>query len=158
MKNISAAKVALELKIGQEVGVSQWIKIDQSVINRFAETTYDDQWIHVSPERVVRETSYGGTIAHGFLTLSLASRFSYDCLDSALGQVMSINYGFNKLRFITPVKVGSRLRGRFKVSGVVQKSSTDLLREMALTIEIEDENKPAIVADWLSLAIYSEET
>ena len=92
-----------EARLGTEIGVSNWITVDQQMINEFAETTKDDQWIHVDPERAAAETPFGGAIAHGFLTLSLASRFSYDCLPPLPGQVMGINYGFNSLRFLSPV-------------------------------------------------------
>ncbi|WP_223421318.1 MaoC family dehydratase [Tateyamaria pelophila] len=154
MTPIAAAKAAMELQIGQEVGVSNWITVDQPMIDQFAETTHDDQWIHIDPERAARETPFGGTIAHGFLTLSLASRFAYDCFDLEPGQVMGINYGFNKLRFLSPVRAGSRLRGRFTLSGVTQRNETDLLRETVLTIEIEGQETPALVADWLGLAVF----
>lgn len=154
MSAIAAAKAALEAQIGQEVGVSNWIMVDQAMIDQFAETTHDNQWIHVDPERAARETPFGGTIAHGFLTLSLASRFAYDCFDLAPGQVMGINYGFNKLRFLSPVRAGSRLRGRFTLSGVTQRNPTDLLRDTVLTIEIEGRETPALVADWLGLAVF----
>lgn len=154
MSAIAAAKAALEAQIGQEVGVSDWIMVDQAMIDQFAETTHDNQWIHVDPERAARETPFGGTIAHGFLTLSLASRFAYDCFDLAPGQVMGINYGFNKLRFLSPVRAGSRLRGRFTLSGVTQRNPTDLLRDTVLTIEIEGQGTPALVADWLGLAVF----
>lgn len=155
MTAIATAKAALEAQIGQEVGVSNWITVDQPMIDQFAETTHDDQWIHVDPERAARETPFGGSIAHGFLTLSLASRFAYDCFDLAPGQVMGINYGFNRLRFLSPVRADSRLRGRFTLSGVTQRNATDLLRETVLTIEIEGQETPALVADWLGLAVFA---
>jgi acyl dehydratase len=154
MSAIATAKAALELQIGQEVGVSNWITVDQAMIDQFAKTTHDDQWIHIDPDRAARDTPFGGTIAHGFLTLSLASRFSYDCFDFAPGQVMGINYGFNRLRFLSPVRAGSRLRGRFTLSGVIQRNATDLLRDTVLTIEIEGQDTPALVADWLGLAVF----
>ncbi|MEP3917867.1 MaoC family dehydratase [Ascidiaceihabitans sp.] len=154
MTHIETAKAAMEAQIGTEVGVSNWITVDQAMIDDFAKTTHDDQWIHIDPERAKAETPFGGTIAHGFLTLSLASRFAYDCFDMAEGQVMGINYGFNKLRFLKPVTAGSRLRGRFVLTSVTQRNATDLLRENALTIEIEGSTTPALVADWLGLAVF----
>ncbi len=154
MSAIADAKAAMEAQIGQEVGVSSWITVDQPMINQFAHTTHDDQWIHVNPERAAQETPFGGTIAHGFLTLSLASRFAYDCFDMAPGQVMGINYGFNRLRFLSPVGANSRLRGRFVLTGLTQRNETDLLRETKLTIEIEGQDTPALVADWLGLAVF----
>ncbi|SPH21460.1 putative enoyl-CoA hydratase 1 [Ascidiaceihabitans donghaensis] len=154
MTHIETAKAAMEAQIGTEVGVSNWITVDQAMIDDFAKTTHDDQWIHIDPERAKAETPFGGAIAHGFLTLSLASRFAYDCFDMAEGQVMGINYGFNKLRFLKPVTAGSRLRGRFVLTSVTQRNATDLLRENALTIEIEGSDTPALVADWLGLAVF----
>lgn len=154
MTHIETAKAAMEAQIGTEVGVSNWITVDQAMIDDFAKTTHDNQWIHIDPERANAETPFGGAIAHGFLTLSLASRFAYDCFDMAEGQVMGINYGFNKLRFLKPVTAGSRLRGRFVLTSVTQRNATDLLRENALTIEIEGSDTPALVADWLGLAVF----
>ncbi|PJE36780.1 nodulation protein NodN [Pseudooceanicola lipolyticus] len=140
---------------GTEFGVSDWITVDQEMIDRFAECTFDDQWIHVDPERAARETPFGGTIAHGFLTLSLASKFARDCTAPYPGQAMAINYGFNKLRFLSPVRAGSRLRGRFALKDIRKRSDTDLLRVLALTIEIEGQDAPALVAEWLGLVVFS---
>lgn len=155
MSAIAQARAELEPKIGTEIGVSNWIAVDQTTIDEFARITHDDQWIHTDPERAARETPFGGTIAHGFLTLSLASRFVYDCFQPMPGQVMGINYGFNKLRFLTPVPAGSRLRGRFVLTALTQRSDTELLRETAMTIEIEGHDRPALVADWLGLTVFA---
>lgn len=100
MSAIETAMEKLTSQIGTEIGVSNWITVDQAMINAFADVTHDQQWIHVDPERAAKETPFGGAIAHGFLSLSLASRFAYDCFEAEPGQVMSINYGFNKLRFL----------------------------------------------------------
>jgi acyl dehydratase len=154
MTPIEAAKAALEARIGQEVGISNWIVVDQAMVDQFAQTTRDDQWIHIDPDRAARDTPFGGTIAHGFLTLSLASRFAYDCFEMAPGQVMGINYGFNRLRFLSPVRAGSRLRGRFTLTGVTRRNATDLLRETRMTIDIDGHDIPALVADWLALAVF----
>jgi len=156
MTAIETARADLEARIGAEIGLSNWITVDQAMIDAFAEVTHDHQWIHVDPERAASETPFGGTIAHGFLTLSLASKFSYDCIQEMPGQVMGINYGFNKLRFLSPVPAGSRLRGRFTLTSVRQRSATELLRETQLTIEIEGHDSPALVAEWLGLSIFSE--
>lgn len=156
MSALARALATEQEKIGTEVGVSNWITVDQEMIDRFAEVTHDDQWIHVDPDRAAAETPFGGAIAHGFLTLSLASRFVYDVLPEQPGQVMGINYGFNKLRFLAPVPAGSRLRGRFVLKDVRQRSATELLREHALTIEIDGEKTPALVADWLGLSIFAD--
>lgn len=142
--------------IGTEVGVSNWITVDQDMIDTFAKTTHDEQWIHVDPARAAAETPFGGTIAHGFLTLSLASRFAYDCFAMMPGQVMGINYGMNKLRFLMPVRAGSKLRGRFTLKDVTARSATDLLRTNTLTIEIDGEETPALVAEWLGLAVFED--
>jgi len=145
-----------EKLIGTEVGVSNWITVDQKMIDDFAKTTHDEQWIHVDPERAAAETPFGGAIAHGFLTLSLGSRFAYDCFSMLPGQVMGINYGMNKLRFLKPVVAGSRLRGRFTLQKVTAKGPTNMLRENLLTIEIEGEETPALIAEWLGLAVFED--
>ncbi len=155
MSDIQTAIDQYEEQIGTEVGVSNWITVDQEMINAFAQTTHDHQWIHIDPERAARETPFGGAIAHGFLSLSLASRFAYDCFDLLPGQVMGINYGFEKLRFLSPVVAGARLRGRFVLKSVKQRSPTELLRTNILTIEIEGSEKPALVAEWLGLAVFA---
>lgn len=142
--------------IGTEIGVSNWITVDQPMIDQFARTTFDEQWIHVDPERAARETPFGGSIAHGFLTLSLASRFAYDCFNMLPGQVMGINYGMNKMRFLMPVRAGSRLRGRFTLKEVAARNATDMLRTNLLTIEIDGEETPALVAEWLGLAVFTD--
>lgn len=151
--SIDAALAQLSRQIGTEVGVSNWITVDQPMIDQFAETTHDDQWIHIDPVQA-GQTPFGGTIAHGFLTLSLASRFAYDCFPLLAGQSMSINYGFNRLRFLNPVKPGNRLRGRFVLTDVKRRSQTELMRTTALTIEIEGSETPALVAEWLGLAVF----
>ena len=156
MSSLQDALSATKAKIGIEVGVSNWIKVDQKMIDEFAVTTHDEQWIHVDPERAAKETPFGGSIAHGFLTLSLASRFAYDCFAMMPGQVMGINYGMNKLRFLMPVRAGSNLRGRFTLQDVTARNDTDLLRTNTLTIEIEGEETPALVAEWLGLAVFKD--
>ena len=154
MSAIQSAIDAYQPLIGTEVGVSDWYTVDQPMIDAFAETTHDLQWIHVDPVRAAAETPFGGAIAHGFLTLSLASRMAYDCFDMLPGQVMGINYGFEKLRFLSPVVAGSRVRGRFELKEVRQRSAVELLRTNILTIDIEGADKPALVAEWLGLAIF----
>ncbi|GHG81060.1 MaoC family dehydratase [Pseudodonghicola xiamenensis] len=158
MTAIETAMEKLTSQIGTEIGVSNWITVDQAMINAFAEVTHDDQWIHIDPERAAKETPFGGSIAHGFLSLSLASRFAYDCFETEPGQVMGINYGFNKLRFLTPVKAGSRLRGRFTLNSVDQRSPSQILRETGLTVEIEGSDRPALIADWLGMIVFDTES
>ena len=152
----AAALAALTAQIGQEVGVSNWITVDQAMIDQFAATTHDDQWIHIDPERAARDTPFGSTIAHGFLTLSLASRFAYDCFEELPGQSMSINYGFDRLRFVSPVQAGHQIRGRFKLKCVSLRKPTELLRSVELTIEIDGQTAPAIVAEWLGLILFEQ--
>jgi acyl dehydratase len=155
MTALEDAYHAATARIGTEVGVSSWVRVDQQMIDDFAKTTHDNQWIHVDPVRAAKESPFGGSIAHGFLTLSLASRFFQDCFGLLPGQVMGINYGFNTLRFLKPVRAGANLRGRFVLKSVKQRSATEMLRENTLTIEIEGQDTPALVADWLGLAIFA---
>lgn len=136
--------------IGQEVGVSRWITVDQARIDAFAEITEDRQFIHIDPERA-KATPFGGTIAHGFLTLSLASAMSYDAVPPLEGVVMGVNYGFDKLRFLAPVPAGSRVRGRFRLLSAEDKGSGRWLLKHELTVEIEGGDKPALIAEWLGM-------
>lgn len=157
MAAIDEAIAGMQDKMGTEVGVSNWITVDQAMIDQFADVTHDDQWIHVDPARAAKFTPFGGTIAHGFLSLSLASRFAYDCFDMLPGQVMGVNYGFNKLRFLSPVKAGARVRGRFVLHALDKRKPTEMLRTLGLTVEIEGGEVPALVAEWLGLAIFAPE-
>lgn len=129
---------------GQEVGVSGWLTVTQDMINRFAELTGDDQWIHVDVERAKRETPFGSTIAHGFLTVSLLSQLSRQAVEVRGDFKMRINYGFNRLRFVSPVPAGSRIRARFTAQKVTDNEVT-----WTVTVEVEGSEKPAIVAEWL---------
>ena len=138
--------------IGQEVGVSRWFEVTQARIDVFADCTEDRQFIHVDPERA-RATPFGGTIAHGFLTLSLASAMSYDAVAPLEGVAMGVNYGFDKLRFLAPVPAGSRVRGRFKLLSVEDKGGGRWLLKHELTVEIEGGDKPALIAEWLGMQI-----
>ncbi|RZJ17442.1 MAG: MaoC family dehydratase [Brevundimonas sp.] len=140
----------LQSLIGQEVGVSRWITIDQARIDAFARITEDEQFIHVDPERA-RATPFGGTIVHGFLTLSLASAMSYDAVAPLEGVVMGVNYGFDKLRFLAPVPAGSRVRGRFKLLSAEDKGGGRWLLKHELTVEIDGAEKPALIAEWLGM-------
>lgn len=138
--------------IGQEVGVSRWIEIDQARIDAFAKITEDEQFIHVDPE-AAKATPFGGTIAHGFLTLSLASAMSYDAVKPLEGVVMGVNYGFDKLRFLAPVPAGSKVRGRFKLMSADDKGGGRWLLKHELTVEIEGSEKPALIAEWLGMQV-----
>jgi acyl dehydratase len=156
MSALQDAITDAKTKIGTEVGVSNWITVDQEMIDKFATVTHDEQWIHIDPDRAAAETPFGGAIAHGFLTLSLGSRFAYDCFNMLPGQVMGINYGMNKLRFLNPVVAGSRVRGRFTLQEVATKGPKNMLRTNLLTIEIEGEETPALIAEWLGLAVFED--
>ena len=138
---------------GKEVGVTDWVQIDQQRINRFAEATDDHQYIHVDPDRAAA-TPFGSTIAHGFLTLSLMSMFSGMGVGVKLeNTVMLINYGLDKVRFVNPVKVNQRIRARFVLVSAEQKTANRYLLKHNVTIEIEGEAKPALSAEWLGMTV-----
>lgn len=137
-------------KIGSELGVSDWILVDQAKIDAFAEVTGDHQFIHVDPEAAAK-TPFGTTIAHGYLTLSLLSVMAYSAMPAIEGAKMGVNYGMNKLRFMAPVKSGKRIRGRFSLAGVEQRKDGSYQSTVAVTVEIDGETKPALVAEWLTL-------
>jgi acyl dehydratase len=139
-------------RVGEEIGVSNWIEVDQSRIDSFAETTLDGQYIHVDPERAA-SGPFGGTIAHGFLTLSLLSRMSFDALPPIGDAKMGVNYGMNSLRFLAPVKSGQRVRGRFLLRDIARKDENRVLITYDATVEIEGAVKPALVAEWLIMTI-----
>ena len=149
-----AAIPASELagRIGQEVGVSGWITVDQARIDAFADATEDWQFIHVDPARA-KQTPFGGTIAHGFLTLSLLSKMTYEATPVLEGVVMGINYGFDKVRFLQPVRAGSRVRGRFKLLEATEKEGGRWLLKHEVTVEIEGQPKPALIAEWLGMQV-----
>ena len=142
----------LQSLIGHEVGVSKWFEITQARIDAFADATEDWQFIHVDPE-AAKATPFGGTIAHGFLTLSLASAMSYDAVKPLEGVVMGVNYGFDKLRFLAPVPAGSKVRGRFKLLSAEDKGGGRWLLKHELTIEIDGAEKPALIAEWLGMQV-----
>lgn len=121
------------------------------MIDRFADATEDHQFIHTDPVRAAAETPFGGTIAHGFLTLSLLSAMNYDCLPHIIEQTMGINYGFEKIRFMTPVKSGAQVRGRFKLAEARFRGAGMVTIRYDVTVEIEDERKPALTADWITI-------
>src|SRR6202022_1388463 len=141
--------------VGTEVGVSSWHLVDQKRIDAFADVTEDHQFIHVDPERAVRETPFGSTAAHGFLPVSLLSVFSYEALPKLVGAIRGVNYGFDRLRFISPVRAGSRLRGRFTLMEAKLGKPTELMSRTNVTVEIEGEAKPAVVADWIGLIYFA---
>ncbi|MXQ14296.1 MaoC family dehydratase [Microvirga makkahensis] len=139
--------------IGQEIGVSPWRSISQEQIDRFAEATDDHQFIHVDPERA-RNTIFGGTIAHGFLTLSLLPSLAEDALPDLEGKTIGVNYGLDKVRFISPVHNGARIRGRFVLDEVSRRAGNEIRLRHTVTVDIEDNDKPALVAQWITLSIF----
>lgn len=140
----------IKWKVGQEVGVSDWIPIDQARIDAFAGITEDPQFIHIDPEAAAK-TPFGGTVAHGFLTLSLLSRMAADAMLRPEGVKMGVNYGFEKVRFLAPVRSGKRVRGRFTLARMDEKRPGQWQFTHNVTVEIEGEDKPALVADWIGL-------
>lgn len=137
-------------KVGEEIGVSGWLTIDQNRIDEFADATDDHQFIHVDPEAAAR-TPLGGTIGHGFLSLSMLSRMAADAVLVPDNIKMALNYGLDRVRFIAPVKSGKRIRGRFRLDSVDEKAPGQLLLRHTVTVEIEGEEKPALTAEWLGL-------
>jgi acyl dehydratase len=137
-------------RVGQEVGLSDWITVDQDRIHAFADATEDRQFIHVD-EAAAAETPFGGTIAHGFLTLSLLSLMGAQAMLLPDGLKMAVNYGLDRVRFLAPVRSGKRVRGRFTLDSVEEKAPGQWLLRHTVTVEIEDEGKPALTAVWLGL-------
>ena len=146
---------AYQAMVGKEIGVSSWHLIDQPRIDTYADVIEDHQFIHVDPERAKKETSFGTTIAHGFLTMSLLSIMSYEVMPAIAGTTMGVNYGFDKLRFISPVRSGRRVRGRFVLAEAKLRKPNELQSRTNVTVEIEGEDKPALVADWLGLIYFA---
>lgn len=138
--------------VGQEMGVSEWFEIDQDRINNFADATLDHQFIHVDVEKAAK-TPFGTTIAHGFLTLSLLPHLVGQMGYGMEGAVMGLNYGCDKIRFLTPVKVGSKVRARSKLVSIEEKSPGQILAKNEITVEIDGAPKPALIAEWLSMYV-----
>jgi acyl dehydratase len=145
----------LSQQVGQEIGLSRWFEIDQKRIDAFADATEDWQFIHIDPE-AAKATPFGATIAHGFLTLSMLSAMAYDGRPKVSGVAMGVNYGFEKVRFVSPVRAGRRIRGRFRLEALTQRSAREWQMRSAVTVEIEGEEKPALIADWLSLYVMAD--
>ena len=139
--------------VGQELGVSDWVTVDQQRIDEFAACTGDTQWIHVDVERARRESPFGTTIAHGYLTLSLLPVMQHDVGTLPEGVTAALNYGADRLRFITPVKAGARVRDHITLVAVEDKGGGRLLLTSRHTVEIEGEEKPALTAVWLALIV-----
>jgi acyl dehydratase len=137
--------------VGQEIGVSSWHLVDQARIDAFAACTEDHQWIHVDVERAARESPFGGTVAHGFLTLSLLAPTSFELLMSRIRVRQAVNYGLDTVRFIAPVRAGKRVRNHIRLLAVEEKEGGWYLLTTGHSIEIEGEDKPALVAQALAM-------
>lgn len=142
----------LQKLVGQEIGCSEWVEIDQERINQFADVTEDHQFIHVDPE-AAKSTMFGTTVAHGFLTLSMLVKLSAGIAIVLKDVKMGVNYGFDKVRFINPVKSGGRIRGRFTLMEASELTPGQWKLKYAVKVEIEGEEKPAIVAEWLTMQV-----
>jgi acyl dehydratase len=140
----------IRARIGQEVGTSSWLTIGQDRITSFAQASEDRQFIHVDPE-AASKTPFGGTIAHGFLSLSLLSRMAADAMLIPDSVTMVVNYGLDKVRFLAPVGAGKRIRGRFTLRSVEEKAPGQILLNHDVTVEIDGEVRPALWAQWLTL-------
>ena len=138
--------------IGRQLGVSDWFLIDQSRVNAFADVTLDHQFVHVDPERA-RKTPFRGTIAHGFLTLSLLVHLCLPFIPLLANRKLVVNYGFDKVRFSAPVKVGKRIRAVSTLGEVSERKPGNVVMRIDVTVEVEGEDKPALVAEWLSLHV-----
>src|ERR1700722_12653086 len=149
------ALAAYQAMVGKEVGVSSWHVVDQGRINVYADVIEDHQFIHIDPERAKPETPFGSTAAHGFLAMSLMSNMSYEVMPVIEGTTMGVNYGFDRLRFISPVRAGSRVRGRFTLMEATLRKPKELLSRTNVSVEIEGEAKPALAADWIGLIYFA---
>ena len=149
---LTVATEELEEHVDQPLEPSAWVRIDQDMINTFADATMDHQFIHVDEERAA-QTPFGSTIAHGYLTMSLISHFLGECAIRPENVLMAINYGSDKVRYLQPVKVNSEIRAQATLKSVSEKAPGQILTKTGITIEIKGEEKPALVAEILSLFI-----
>jgi acyl dehydratase len=143
----------LRSRVGQEIGVSPWHEITQQQIDQFAEVSADHQWIHIDPERAARESPYGTTIAHGFLTVALLSQLINEAVIVDGDFKLRVNYGFNRLRFTGAVPSGARIRGRFTLQSIKDVEGGVEITWLS-TVEVEGRDKPALVAEWLGRTYY----
>ena len=141
---------SLRARIGEELGVSEWCRVDQDMIDRFADLTGDHQWIHVDREAAA-QGPFGATIAHGFLVLALMAKLTSTVGVELEGARMGMNYGFDKVRITNVVRAGDRIRGRLVLRDLVERNPGQWLMTLAITVEVEGQAKPAVVADWLGL-------
>lgn len=138
--------------VGKSTGVSKWYTVSQEQINLFADATHDQQFIHVDPEKA-KHSPFGGTIAHGFLSLSMLSAFAFETGFDLENMKMGLNYGFDKIRFLQPVAVGSRIRGNTTLKSITEKKPGQYLFVWDVVVEIENESKPALIAEWLTMTV-----
>lgn len=141
-----------EALVGTKLGVSDWITLDQERVNHFADCTEDHQFIHINEEAAAK-TPFGGTIAHGFLTLSMLVKLCESVSVHPEGMVMGVNYGMNKVRFLAPVRAGKRVRAHVELASVDRKDEKRFLTQQNITVEIEGEETPALYAEWLGMSI-----
>ncbi|KAB1083490.1 MaoC family dehydratase [Neorhizobium galegae] len=141
--------------VGQELSISDWMTVDQTMINLFADATHDHQFIHVDPDRAAMEGPFGGTIAHGFLTLALLPAMTFNGLPNIREQTITLNYGFDRVRFLLPVKTGSRVRGRFLLLNGRFRGASILMTTYQVTVELEHESKPALTANWITMVQFN---
>jgi acyl dehydratase len=144
---------SMEAFVGRELGVSGWVTLNQQRIDQFAECTEDHQWIHVDAERAKRDSPLGTTIAHGYLTLAMLAPSTFEVVVKPAGISQALNYGLDRVRFIAPVRVGSRVRNRIKLLAAEDKGGGRMLLTTENTIEIEGEAKPALIATALVMAL-----
>jgi acyl dehydratase len=161
MSNAANAAESMKAAVGADEGTGEWFQVTQDLINQFADATYDHQFIHVDPERA-KAGPFGVPIAHGFLTLSLLPHLigsvkpDGDVPPATLtGVVAGVNYGFDKVRFVSPVKVDSRVRARAVTSDVNLKDANTVLSKKTVTVEIEGESRPAVVAEWITMLAFA---
>lgn len=146
----------LKALVGSDIGGSDWMTVSQAMINQFADLTDDHQFIHVDPKRAAK-TPFGGTVAHGFLTLSLLSRLAAGVNIAVQGLTMGVNYGFDRVRLVTPVPAGGRIRGIFRLAAVEERAPGQLMLTLGVTVEIDGVERPALSADWLTLQFFDPE-
>ena len=141
----------MQARVGETIGTSEWLLVDQAMIDKFADATGDHQFIHVNPE-LAKMTPFGGTIAHGFLTLSLIPvLIEKSDIERPAGIKMAMNYGGNRVRFIKPVRSGKKVRAHFKLVGMEEKRPGQWQQTVEITLEIEGEEKPGYIAEWITL-------
>ena len=153
MNDSTYSMSTLDQFVGKELGVSGWAVVSQTMINNFAETTGDRQWIHVDVERAKRESPFGGPIAHGYLTLSMIAGLAQDLGVVPADAGAALNYGLDKVRFLTPVKAGARIRCRVELAEATMQGGPKTLVKMINTVEIEGEAKPALIAETLAVLV-----